>query len=156
MKLTTPNYGNVLSVAQRMRERDCAEFLAVSPFPDRAALAFNLSSRYGPREDTYVVMHSGQAEAVGAMVQHRPHVATLAFFTTDKFPEFAHDLTRFIVRRLFPQYRERGVHRIECVSIDGYAEVHRWIETLGLQREAIMPGYGRGGETFVQFAWVKE
>jgi hypothetical protein len=155
LKLATPNYGSVLAVAERMRDRDAAEFMAVSPFPDRKALEFNLSSRYGARSDTYVVMHNGQAEAVGAMVQHRPHVVTLAFFSTDRFPEFAHPLTRFIVKRLFPQYRERGVHRIECVSIDGYAEVHRWIEALGLKREAIMPKYGRDGQTFVQFAWVK-
>jgi hypothetical protein len=72
------------------------------------------------------------------------------------FPKIALALTRFIRSRLFPRYRANGVHRIECASLDGYVEVHRWIELLGLRQEAVMPGYGRGGETFLQFAWVAD
>ena len=37
-----------------------------------------------------------------------------------------------------------------------HAEVHRWVELLGLKREAVMPKYGKGGETYIQFAWVAD
>lgn len=157
MRLSKPTYEGVRAVAVAMRRHDVTEFLAVSPHEDEKALAFALEARYGARDDTYLVWddHS-RPIAVGAMVQHRPHVVTLMFFATDDFPRIAHALTRFIVKKLFPQYRAFGAHRIECVSIDGYAETHRWIEALGLKQEAVMPGYGRGGETFLQFAWVRK
>lgn len=156
MKLSKPTYEGVRQVADHMRERDVAEFLAVSSCADRDALAFTLTARYGARDDTYLVTERGQPVAVGAMVQARPNVVTLMFFATDEFPQVAHALTRFIRRRLFPSYRERGIHRIECVSLAGYREVHRWIEALGLKLEATMPGYGRDGETYLQFAWVRD
>jgi hypothetical protein len=81
---------------------------------------------------------------------------TLAFFATDQFPEIALGLTKFIKDRLFPRYRAEGVHRIECLSMEGYDAAHRWIGVLGLKREAVLPKFGKGGETFFQFAWVAD
>ena len=56
---------------------------------------------------------------------------------------------------LFPRYFAAGVHRIQATSLDGYDEVHRWLRALGLEREAVLPAFGRNGEDFVQFAKVK-
>ena len=64
-------------------------------------------------------------------------------------------LTRFITKNLFEKYRAKGVHRIECVSIDGYDEAYRWIKLLGLHHEAVLPGFGKNAEVFRSFAWVK-
>src|SRR6185503_7970229 len=132
MRVTKPNFGAVREVARNMRERDAAEFFAVSPFDTIEHMKEGLAARYGTRDDTYLFMWGDKPVAVGAMVQHRPHVVTLAFFATDDFPRIGVGLTRFVKQRLFPSYVERGVHRIECVSIEGYAKVHRWIEALGL------------------------
>src|SRR5690606_23608090 len=92
--------------------------------------------------------------AAGAMVGARPNVITLMFFATDDFPKIALPLTRFITKNLFQKYRDNGVHRIECVSIEGYDEAHRWIKILGLHHEAVFPGFGKNGEAFHQFAKV--
>lgn len=156
MKISEPDRDAVLEVALGIRDRDVAEFLAISPLETRDQLAASLVTRYATSTDVFVASQHGVNIAAGAMVQHRPHVVTLMFFATDRFPEIATALTKFIRQRLFPRYRASGVHRIECVSIDGYDEVHRWIELLGLKREAIMPGYGKNGETFVQFAWAAD
>lgn len=155
MRISAPDREAVLAVAQNMRPRDLQEFLAVSPL-ESDALALSLAATYGDRPDTFCASWRGRPVAIGAMVQHRPGVVTLMFFATPEFPRIALALTRFIKNRLFPAYWANGVHRIECASLDGYAEVHRWIELLGLTREATMRGYGRGGETFLQFAWVDD
>lgn len=155
MRISVPDRDDVLEIAQNMRPRDLQEFLAVSPF-ESDELALHLAKHYGDRQDTFCASHHGKPVAVGAMVEHRPGVVTLMFFATAEFPRIALALTRFIKNRLFPKYRANGVHRIECASLDGYAEVHRWIEILGLKHEATMRGYGRGGETFLQFAWVDD
>lgn len=158
MKIDAPRREDILSVARAMRARDYDEFIALSFAEDREALAESLAQRYSGQSDTFCAYAGdGEAVAVGAMVQARPGVVTLMFFATDRMGEIGLALTKFIAQRLFPAYTARGVHRIECVSLDGYEEVHRWIEVLGLRREAgPFRGFGRGREAFVQFAWVAD
>ena len=147
----------VREVAENMRPRDREEFMAVSPFETHGQLVDAVVERYALHQDAYVFRtDDGAPVGVAGMIRHRPNVITLLFFATEQFAEIGSDLTRFVRKVLFPKYRELGVHRIECASIEGYAETHRWLEVLGLQQEAVMPGYGRGGETYIQFSWVME
>lgn len=155
MKIDAPTKADVRQVAVQMRAKDAEEFLAVSHgnFGD---LVERLVARYGDAPDAFVFFDGDEPVAIGAMVEHRPNVVTLCFFATDAFKRIAFDVAKFARQRLFPGYKARGVHRIECVSIAGYADAHRWIEMLGLRQEAVMPRYGRGGETYHQFAWVAD
>lgn len=139
-------------VAERMRAKDVAEFLPLSRCETASELADLMVEQFGDHPAGYT-FHLDEPIAVGAMVEGRPNVVTLLFYATDRFPEIALPLAKFTRRVLFPRYREGGVHRIECVSIDGYEEAHKWIRLLGLDHEAEMPGFGRGGETYHQFAW---
>lgn len=140
-----------------MRQRDVVEFLAGSHASTQAELVDLTMARYPVvAEQGYVATtNGGRPVAFGAMVEARPRVVTLLFFATDEFPKIVAELTTFIRARLFPTYRNHGVHRIECVSHAGYEDAHRWIEILGLQREAVLLGYGKDGEAFIQFSWVR-
>jgi len=150
---TTPE--NVRFVAERMRDSDYREFSAVSHAATRTQLVSTLVEAYGHHPGGICAWHGAEPAAAGAMVMGRPNVATLMFFATDAMAEIALPLTRFIKNVLFPQYRGNGVHRIECISIEGHDAAHRWIEILGLKSEATFTRYGKHGETFHQFAWVK-
>lgn len=155
MRIDRARPADIRRVALAMRENDLKEFLALSWAEGREALADDLADRY--TEYSGIVAYKGQEPvAVGAMVERRPNVLTLGFFATDRLPEIALPLTRFIKRRLFAPMVMAGAHRIEAVSMVGHHAAHRWIETLGLQMEALCRGYGRNGEDFVQFAWVKD
>jgi hypothetical protein len=156
MKIDVPTAADLAVVAFRMRARDVAEFSAVNPVNNAEELAVLLCARYGGRHDTFCAYDGVKPVGFGAMIEGRPNVITLMFFATDAFPEIALGLTKFIKRELFPNYIKNGAHRIECVSIDGYVETHRWIEALGLKHEAALRGYGKNGETFHQFAWVAD
>lgn len=157
MKTEAATVAAVREVAENMRPRDREEFMAVSPFETHSQLVDAVVERYALHQDAYVFRtDDGAPVGMAGMIRHRPNVITLLFFATEQFPEIGSDLTRFVRKVLFPKYRERGVHRIECASIEGYAETHRWLEVLGLQQEAIMPGYGRDGQTYIQFAWVRK
>lgn len=152
---TTPE--NVRYVAERMRESDFREFSAVSFARDRRQLAELMTKIYGEHPGGICAYSGDEPVAVGAMVEGRPNVVTLMFFATDALNEIAIPLTRFIRNNLFPRYREEGIHRIECISIDGHTAAHRWIRLLGLERETgPMLGYGKNGETFFQFAWTRD
>ncbi len=156
MKTERPSVRHVQFVAEAMRQQDADEFLAVSFHKTREELAASLVDRYAGSEDTYCFsLDDGTPVAVGAMVEGRPNVITLMFFATELFGLIALPLARFTTKRLFPRYFEAGVHRIECISIDGYDDNHRWIELLGLHREAVLTAFGKDRQTFHQFALVK-
>lgn len=145
----------VREVAEQMRPRDREEFMAVSPFERHVDLVDEIVGRYALHADAYTFLDGSEPLAVAGLIQHRPNVVTLLFFAKPDLPRIGTDLTRFVVKRLFPTYRRHGVHRIECASIEGYHETHRWLQVLGLSQEAIMPRYGRDGQTYIQFSWVK-
>lgn len=155
MRVDVTTTENVRHVAERMRDSDYREFSALSHARNRQELVTVLTQAYGEHPSGICAYLGDEPVAVGAMVQGRPNVVTLMFFATDDMSRIVLPLTRFITKNLFEKYRAEGVHRIECVSIDGYAEAHRWIKTLGLQPEAVFPAFGKNGEAFHQFAWVK-
>lgn len=150
------NTRDVAHVAVRMRERDVEEIIATSHFTTKGELVSDLVQRFGEHQDVFVVYGDPGPVAVVGMLLHRPNVGTLLFFATDDFDAVGSDFVRFVVQRWFPAYKERGVHRIECTALESYDEVHRWLDTFGLKREAVMPKFGRGGETYVLFSWVAE
>lgn len=156
MQIDPATHKEIFDVAMQMRERDFYEFTAVCDIDTREELAFALMEQHGPGGGAMCAKFEGEPVAIGALVVGRPGVATLLFYATSRFPKVALPLTRWIKWELFPRYREAGTHRIECASIEGYDQAHRWIEMLGLHREAVMPGYGKRGETFHQFAMVKD
>lgn len=156
MRIEAPTREQVAYVARNMRKADEKEFLALSFAEDRYELIEMLTKLYGNSTIAIGAADDAGPIAVGAMVEARPNVSTLMFFATERFPHIALPLTRFIRQRLFPLYRGRGTHRIECVSIDGYDAAHRWIEILGLKREAVLRGFGKRGEAFHQFAWTAD
>lgn len=155
MNVEAATPADVRRVAEQMRSRDREEFMAVSPFKTHDELVDAIVARYGDHQDVIVAHWENGPVAVGGLIHHRPHVGTLMFFANDDMEKIGSDLTRFIKQRLFPGYTLAGTHRIECASLDGYEEVHRWLGVLGLEREATMKKYGRNGEDFVQFSWTR-
>lgn len=141
-------------VAARMRERDRAEFMPLTDADTHEQLVELLLARYDGRTDLVTALDGDEPVAVGGCIQHRPNVASLLMFATDRFPRVSHPLTRFIRKTLFPAARRHGAHRIEAVSLSTYDEAHRWIEMLGLSQEATLRGYGRDGQDYVSFAWI--
>ncbi|MFY7925566.1 MAG: hypothetical protein ACOVN5_07130 [Aquidulcibacter sp.] len=154
MKISEPTPDDVYQVAKNMRDRDFAEFSAVSHSETRHQLAVGMMMRYGQDESTVVGFDGDDPVCVGATIMARPNVVTLLFFATDSFPKIALPATRFIKRELFGRLKKAGVHRIEAVSMAGHDETHAWLRTLGLERETdLMRGYGKNGESFIQFFW---
>lgn len=85
-----------------------------------------------------------------------PGVFSVWMFATNDWPLVAAPVTRWCHRVLKPSMLRAGGHRAECASIADHRTAHRWLERFGFKREAVMPGRGKRGETFVQFAWVRE
>lgn len=138
-----------------MRERDFAEFSAVSYAETRFDLAEVLTARYGESPEIHVGFEGVEPVCVGGTVQGRPNVISLLFFATDRFPEIILPATRYIKKQLLPRLIEAGVHRIEAVSMVEHKDAHAWLRTLGLRKETgPLHGYGKNKEVFLQFSLV--
>lgn len=157
MKIEHATPIDICFVARQMRERDFAEFSALSAVTTREELVNVLVARLANHKHTLCASTEAGPVAIGAAIEARPKVLSLLFFATDEFPVIADQLTRFIKQRLFPPLVAAGIHRIETVSLDGYTQARRWLGVLGLEPETRpLLNYGKNGEAFVQFSWVKD
>ena len=82
-----------------------------------------------------------------------PGVWSMWLFATDRFPEIGLPMTKMIVRHIVPMLFANGAHRLECRSMEGHVEAHRWLEALGAKREGTLRRYGRGGQDFHVYVW---
>lgn len=140
-----------------MRDRDFLEISCTSHTNTREDLARLLSSRYGAAPNVFSVCYKNKPVAVLGCLETRPNVTSLLFFATDAFSAVKLAFTKFAKVDLRDALFARGVHRIECVSLAGYGEMHGWLKLVGLEQEGeAMKAYGRNREDFVMFALVKE
>lgn len=141
----------VLHVALYIRECDRAEIDAGMVAYDAVELAGKIValSRFG----AVAASDDGTPAAVVCAVEVYPGAYQVGMFATDDWPRVALGLTRWLRRSMIPAMLAAGGHRAECRSIAGHHTAHRWLESLGFVREAVLPDCGKGRETFYQFAW---
>ena len=156
MKIDRATPELIYGVARAMRERDYDEFSTLCHTDDRESLAIYLASAYGMRHDVFILGQPDRPIAVFGAVESRPRSMSLLFFATDHFPKIALTATRMFKKDWLPSAAASGIHRVECASLADYRSMHKWLELLGLRREAEHPLYGKRRETFVTFAWTAD
>lgn len=86
----------------------------------------------------------------------QPHMRSAWAWGTDSFKRCAPAITRFCKQewphRLIPE----GVTRVEIRSLKGHDIAHRWLAALPARYEADLINFGVNGETFQQWAFLKE
>lgn len=146
------NYDDVLHIATHMRLADRDEIFATR-FDDRAeALALSATAVGG------IAVTFGKDEPIAAIGAYEawPHFWTVWMFATDRFKEVSLTTTRFVKRVIIPALEKAEYRRAECHSHSEHFEAHAWLEYLGARRESVCPLYGRNGETFYRYVWLKE
>jgi hypothetical protein len=156
MKVEKVTADNLRYIAERMRDRDLAEFRAMSYFDDRADAARFLVQNYAdyPGLDC-VTLDDGTPVGAGGCIWIRPNVASMLFFATDNFDKIVVSLTRHSHKNIFAPAKALA-HRIECFSLASYTQMQQWVELFGLRPEATLRQYGKNGEDFIVYAWLKD
>jgi hypothetical protein len=107
--------------------------------------------------DTAIVARvDGQPVAVCGAMEIWPGVWSVFMFATDRWPEVALSVTRWVKRHLIPALVAVGAHRAECHSIEGHHTAHRWLGLLGAHVESVARGMGKKGEDFRRYVWLRE
>lgn len=123
-------------------------------FPDDAPLDAVAATCVRPAEAFVAYLRGAPVMAFGFTPQTLAgNVISAWAFGTAKATRVIPAITRFVRDELAPFWIEAGVTRMEARSILGHSTAHRWMEATGAVRECDLPLWGKGGETFVLFAW---
>ncbi len=74
-------------------------------------------------------------------------------FGTDKFLRCVPAMTRYLLQ-IRPDV-ETCCRRLQAISLKDHDIAHGWIEALGAKKEGVLRCYGRSGEDFFIYAWVR-
>jgi len=149
--------GDIYDVAQRMRERDYKEIVCTTHAQDRIELSDHIARTWSQSPWTYVFGTKEEGRiACLTLTSMRPGVWNVGLFATDKLEIIGKPLTKHVIKAIIPMIFEIGAHRVEAQSIVGYEEVHEWLRFLALKPESMLYGYGKNGENFINFAWVRK
>lgn len=158
MWLRSPTAGDMLHVAENMRDQDAREIFAVRRVEDRAALAYQL---YAMRAQAWVFLVAGldnspNGEAFLGIwsTDETGGLASANLFATAEFPRLAAPLVRHVRRIVIPELLARGVRRVEARAMADYRTTRRFLRACGAVCEKPrMPDYGKNGEAFALYAW---
>lgn len=138
-------------VLRYCRARDRAEIDAVVGY-DRARNGF-LDPWLATAVLARVFDHDGMPAAVIAVHEINACTVSLSMFATYQWRHVALAVAKWARRECMPQLLAAGYRRAECRAIDGHEDAQAFLKFLGFTLECRCPEYGRGGETFLQFAW---
>jgi len=146
MNIVETKYLDVLHIAQNMREWDAKEIYA-NRFEDspEAISAIAAETLY-----SWTLGLDEPIAFVGAYPMW-PKVWNVWMFATPRVKEIGLPMTQWVLKTFNRGIARSGAHRVECKSMEGHTEAHRWLEALGAEREAAHPYYGKGGETFYTY-----
>lgn len=104
----------------------------------------------------WVGYHAGLPAAIfGAHPIHKG-VWGLFGFGTDAWQKIWRPVTRVAREELISTFEAVGAHRAHCVSPAHHTDTHAWLKLLGATVETPMPKYGKDGQDYVMFAWIKD
>lgn len=142
-------------IAMNMRERDFQELRALSWFDTREEIAADLAERYGGRMFCFCFTYKDEPVAILAGIAMHKSLWNMGFFATDKISKIKKVVTKFCSREFFGGMRTAGAIRVECQSIVGYNEIHKWLLLLGFRQGQTLEKFGKDGQDFVTFEWVE-
>lgn len=143
-------------IAANMRDEDHLEIACLWKRWDTRALGI-CALETAVSDMVWSAWHDGQpAAAYGfshASAFDPDHWQAWAF-GTDRFKRCVPQITRHL-NRIRPIV-ERDCRRLQVISYRAHDLAHDWIESFGGRREGLLRSYGRGGEDFVVFSWIRE
>lgn len=76
-------------------------------------------------------------------------------FGTKDFKRAVPEMTRFLHEQYSEIKETTSVRRVQAFTLTDHDVSHRWLKSLGAKHEGTLRAYGRGGEDFDVYAWVK-
>jgi hypothetical protein len=133
-------------------ERAVVEAITGEAYNSDAA-AIRASNFPGP---AWAIEADGMPIVVGGFIPQRKGVYQTWFYATNTAWERHGRRVTWIVRDLILRMLVEHAHRIETVTLADRSRARRWYETIGLQHESTLPGYGASREDAVLYVALKQ
>lgn len=152
IEIRAAGYADIVHVARNMREPDRAELYAFDPTEDPQNLAQQL--------DFYERFHwaaliGWEPVTIISAIEQSPTLWRVGMFSTEKWPKVALSCTRFFHQEIYPRLYHEGCNRAECRSLITHTEAHRWLESLGAQKECELHDVGPRRDSYFQYSWTR-
>lgn len=152
MILPEPKYLETLYVCQNLRKESHEEIFGVFE-GDAETLAKTYDKAEGHK---WVGYFNGKPAALFGALKAHSGVWTLFGFGTDDWAQIWKPVTKTMKRDMFRLVSEEGAHRASCISPASHTETHRWLKFLGAGHVAELPKFGKNGEDYLMFSWLRE
>ena len=77
-------------------------------------------------------------------------------FGTDRWKSAVYVVMRELRALVRDVIRDQGTMRLHCVTHEENTGAHKWIEALGGRIEARHPYYGRNGDNYLTYVWLRD
>ena len=153
--LTDITYLDLEYVVLNMRERDKGEIFALRSHDNPLQLAMEAHSAIRNLGRGQIAWAHGRPCAVLAFTEEWPGMWSIWMFGTDDFKHGAIDLLRWARKEANAILSVCKGHRIQADSRADYEEAHKLIRAAGGRPEFTMRAYGKNGEDYIRFVWLR-
>lgn len=109
------------------------------------------------RDQCFIVTLDGNPEAAfGAMAIRPPSLWVAWSWGTKRIGRCIPAITKFCRAVILPDIISQGGLRIEARAMATHTGARLWLKRMGGTERCELPGWGRGGETFILFDWVAD
>ena len=148
-----PPRADVEYIVANLRERDRAEIFATKWTTDEAELVEAVLAAGAFQWAAYV---NGEPVALIGASPRWPNVWSMWAFGTDKWPLAVRRLTKHAKNFMFPALMNAGAVRADCYALETHEDARRWLKALGAIEEQRLANWGKNGETFVCYCWLRK
>lgn len=142
-------------ICRNLRAADADELFALRWDDDPDALAKSLAGH--ANDMMRAVWLDDEPVAVAGALPVWPSVWTVLAFGTDRWDKVTVTLTRHVRRFVIPALYHAGARRAQCYASAEHHAAHEWLtRSLGARRGPAFEEFGRDGETFVLFEWLRQ
>lgn len=145
-------------MVRNLRERDRRElsavrFLDLDTAAGESALIADVCGRYG--DFKWCAIKDGTPVALIGATPRLPGIWSLWAFGTDRWPEVVVTLSRHVKKFMIPAILAAGGKRGDCFAMETHEDARKWLTSLGAVEEAKLASWGKNGENFVCYAWLR-
>lgn len=94
--------------------------------------------------------------SIWGMTRQRRGVGSGFAFGTDRWGKALPVMVRQIRNFVLPYLVTSGFHRVEAAALAHRTDVTRFMALIGAQPEAVLRGWGTGGEDFISYRWLAD
>jgi len=148
----SPTEAEIMYVLENLREKSKEDIFGATD-DDAYGIANYLVWADGFK---WVFYHDAYPAALLGATKMHDGVWNLFGMGTDDWQKVWRLVTLVAKRDMMQAVLDAGAHRAQCMSPASHEDTHKWLRFLGATHEAEMPKWGKNGEDYIMFSWLKE